>query len=52
MNPQMWLAASRAAQSEGKGAAVALLVIGFFLAPLLIGLPLMLLGAYKLAKAS
>lgn len=35
---------------QNKIAGVILLIVGFFLAPMLIGIPLMLFGAYKLLK--
>jgi hypothetical protein len=37
-------------RGEGKAAAWAYIVIGFFMAPLLIGIPIMIYGFYKLAK--
>jgi hypothetical protein len=46
-----WMhAASHAAKSNSKGAGVVLLIIGFFLAPFLIGIPIMILGAIKIYK--
>jgi hypothetical protein len=39
-----------AAHSESKLGAVFLIVVGFFFAPMLIGIPLMLIGFVKLAK--
>jgi len=35
---------------NGKAAAVAYIVIGFFMAPILVGIPIMIYGFYKLAK--
>ena len=51
MSQQIWEHfAHAAAHDDSKAAGVVLLVIGFFLAPFLIGIPLMLAGAYKLCK--
>lgn len=37
-------------EGHGKWAGVMFLIIGFFLAPMLIGIPLMCYGIYKLCK--
>jgi len=53
MSYPWWMPAVRHAakeQKESKLAGVILIVIGFFLAPVLIGVPIMLVGFYKLCK--
>ena len=48
-----WLHAAHAAAHEKehpKIAGVMLIVIGFFLAPMLVGIPIMIYGFYKLAN--
>lgn len=51
MHKELWeVAAHAAAHDDSKAAGVVLIVAGFFLAPFLIGIPLMLWGAYKLCK--
>lgn len=55
MGHHHWLHWLHAAQEEGhrgnhKAAGVAYLVVGLFMAPVLIGIPIMLYGLYKLAK--
>lgn len=51
MSDNHWIhIASHAMHSESKTGAVALIVIGFFFAPLLIGIPIMIIGFVKLFK--
>jgi len=55
MSHHWWTHAVHAAHREGekgnnKLAAVVFIVVGFFFAPMLIGIPLMLYGFYKLCK--
>lgn len=49
-----WMhAATHAIKAKGddsRGAGVVLLIVGFFLAPIGIGIPLMIIGAIKLFK--
>jgi hypothetical protein len=49
MSNHWWMhGAHAAAHSKGKGGAIALIVIGFFFAPMLIGIPLLIWGLIKL----
>ncbi len=51
MSKEVWeVFAHAAAHDDSKAAGVVLLVVGFFLAPFLIGIPLMLWGAIKLCR--
>lgn len=51
MSHQIWQGvAHAAAHDDSKAAGWLLLVAGFCLAPILVGIPMMLLGAYKLCK--
>jgi hypothetical protein len=48
----LWLHAAHAAvhSKQNKTAGVMLLVVGFFLAPVLVGIPLMIAGVVRLLK--
>jgi hypothetical protein len=54
MSHQWWHHALHAARhnehKNAKASAVVYIVIGFFFAPMLIGIPIMLYGFYKLSK--
>jgi len=55
MSHHHWLHGLHAAQHEShrgnhKAAGLAYIVVGFFMAPLLIGIPIMCYGFYKLLK--
>jgi hypothetical protein len=51
MSKELWeVAAHAAAHDDSKAAGLILIVVGFFLAPFLIGIPLMIWGASKLCK--
>ena len=50
MHKELLEMVAHAAHEDSKLAGVVLIVVGFFLAPFLIGIPLMLFGAYKLCK--
>ena len=53
MPKEIWqYAAEAAARENSKAAGVVLLVVGFFLAPFMIGIPIMCFGFYKLCKSN
>jgi len=39
-----------ATHDKSKGGAYGLIIVGFFMAPMLIGIPLMIMGFYRLFK--
>jgi hypothetical protein len=50
-NHNHWFHLAHAAtHDKSKGGAFVLIIVGFFMAPMLIGIPLLIMGVYRLFK--